>query len=304
MAEPFIVPSDHLIADMVRGNDPHVRSAGRVRYFAAPRATVIAGTRDELHQLCQIQFDPAGHIFVHFPYLGETPGLLREVERGPIGMRTVDMTDGGKLVSTHVKFAHKLDGRVHFSQDGKVRTTVVRESVRLDGPLGRIFELTAFHPRGFQPLNQAKKGRVYLPFISPEGLPDALFVYAEWRRTGGIEQSFDRPDGVAGPIAGLLDRRTGIQAPRIFYGPPSPDPHHLLVVTCLPVEPPQGVSDSGMVLRGGFDPHELPPGTPPSDAQLPTGWLSFLYPVKLSGALRERVEDIDYHRPGRTTDNG
>src|SRR6185312_17179649 len=68
------IPMSHMLRP---GEDRFARSYKNLRYVAGARATVTVGSYDAEYQICQITFSKKdGSIFVSFPYLAETAGVL------------------------------------------------------------------------------------------------------------------------------------------------------------------------------------------------------------------------------------
>src|SRR5690606_30533405 len=147
---------------------------GGVRFFAANRTTVgVANVGDsEIAQLVQVGFHKSG-IFVQFPYIGETAGLIGSVtaERTGENEASFSFAKHGRVTPTLVKYSHPLDGNAHFSQDGKILTQVWRKSFPLTQE-GRVFELTASFPLQFKTVRRrtAKAKRLYVPFVFTDGV--------------------------------------------------------------------------------------------------------------------------------------
>src|SRR3954463_1182243 len=132
--------------------DPFISHSWRLRFITHPKAVVTVETSQGIYQICHLMFAKDGSIFVQFPYFKHTTGLVSKISFEPtlISPTRFDLKDGGKVSSHLVKYSHHPDGRVHFSQDGKVRTEIQRTSFRLDGPIGRIFQMSAYDLRGFK----------------------------------------------------------------------------------------------------------------------------------------------------------
>jgi hypothetical protein len=78
-------------------------------------------------------------IFVNFPYQPDEPGLISRVELPAGSSRTFNLTDTADATTQKVKYSHPIDGNSHFSQTGKVRTTVYNQACRLDASAGHFF---------------------------------------------------------------------------------------------------------------------------------------------------------------------
>ena len=103
------------------------------------------------YKVLQVFFGRDGSIFVNFPYFRHREGILgvATLPANATATTAVNVEHCGKVASHLVKYSHHPDGRAHFSQDGKVRTEIKRQSVPLDEHGGHIFSvliqgLTAF----------------------------------------------------------------------------------------------------------------------------------------------------------------
>jgi hypothetical protein len=76
----------------------------------------------------QVVFHKDGSFFISFPYFRHRTGILSISSIPANGLREsqVNLEHGGKVTSHLVKYSHHVDGRAHFSQDGKVFTAIKR----------------------------------------------------------------------------------------------------------------------------------------------------------------------------------
>jgi hypothetical protein len=91
----------------------------------------------------QTMFGKDGSLFITFPYFRHRTGLLSASAIPATGQRQsdVNLEHGGKVTSHRVKYSHHQDGRAHFSQDGKIFTSIKRQSIPLEKQDGHIFSL-------------------------------------------------------------------------------------------------------------------------------------------------------------------
>lgn len=280
---------------------PSERSHKNLHYIAAEKATVTAGTVEREFQLCQIGFAKRdGTIFVSFPYLPRSDGIL-SVARFPdtqTGQVTLSFGDEAKSTSHLVKFTHHPDGAAHFSQDGKVRSVVRRQSFRLDGPIGHVFQMSAYLPAGFSRFDQTTRRtkRTYLRNLFTDQLPMAVQVRAEWRRKESIIPNIQPLGATSGPVTRVQSRHTGEENVVHFLGQPDSFPlrEHVLLVTVNATKSLPTFSSSGVIFLGGYDPHEIQAGDPPVRQ---TGCLVAIYPASTHDELKRRIESIDYMPP-------
>lgn len=272
---------------------------GRVQYFAARMAVFVVGDYESRHQICQIIFNKKdGSIFLSTPYFGSGSGVVSNARIGTGPPFTLHLEDGGKVTSHLVKLSHHPDGRVHFSQSGKVKTEIVRESFPLVGSIGKVFELHVYHPREFEPVNPAeqKSDRVYLWNIFRRGLPSAITVVGEWRRKADIAANMEPPTGVVPPVTRVKHRKTGVESLVSLLGQPPEWPlrDHVLMLSCHPTTPLENIAQKTMVLTAGWDPHEVKEvGTEIKQ----TGCLVWLYPHHDAEELAKKIGSIDWSSP-------
>jgi hypothetical protein len=275
--------------------DRFVKEEGRLRYFSKSKAVVVVQTPLGCHKLCHIAFGKDGSIYVDFPYFGHGPGIVSRIEfpEPRVGPVTVDLKPGGKLASNQVKFSHHPTGRVLFSKTGRVRSEIRRDSFRLDGPIGYLFQLHAYWLSGFALLEAKKTTRLYLPFMIEEKIPSGVVLIAQWRRKADILESIEGA-GFAGPCPMAIHRRTGAKMQLILLGQPSNHAlqGHVMLLDCQLTEPLPGVENPMMLFLGGWDPHEVQdPGTGISMPH--TGFLTFMYPCGSPEELKSVIGSID-----------
>ena len=237
-----------------------------------------------------------GSIRIQWPYLAVRQGIVAEAEAptGPNG--TVHLRERGKFTSQLVKFVHHVSGEAHFSLTGKVRTEVGRQSFRLDGPIGRIFELSVFYPAEFKALERLKPDRVYINFEGESDFPQAFQIRGEWRRKASVVAN-TLPRGVPiGPLTRWKHRESRETAPVAFLAPPltCPIQDFVLCITCSPAPLPKGSRRSGLVLMGAFDEHEQSARMAAKPIEL-TRFLAAMYPTDSPEDIVRAVGSIDLH---------
>lgn len=280
---------------MAPGSD--IASYGKLRYVAASKATLTVATPLGHHRIAHVVFSHDG-IFIQFPYFLNQNGIVSRVEfRLGVGPHKLKLDEYGKVTSHLVKLSHHTSGRAHFSQDGKVRTEVRRQSFRLDSSIGPVFQLFAFRLGGFGVLDPArlKQDRAYIQFASPDSSLVGVNLQGEWRRKREIEANVQAAEPL-GPNASVVHRKTGVTSQVFFLSPPSPHPldTHVMMLACSKADPPNDVEKPLVILLGGWDPGETPEGEP---AATQTGCLVCLYPIASPEALSRRIGSIDLRRP-------
>lgn len=255
---------------------------GTLQYFASKEAVLFVKTSQGEFKLARISWGSDGSIYVQFPYLAGKQGLLSEIDVDPnaTGPTTYSLAEAGIYARTDVKFSHHASGVVGFSKTGHDERLPRRTSFRLDGPIGRVFELHVQWPTGFAPLGQPKKKPIYLGFNFPSTHPDAVVIAAQWRRKADITRNIDPRGGISGPSTEVIARATGLRSSVYFFGQPSGFPlrDHVLQITSGSVALPRGADRPGMIFLGGWDMHERKDG----EASKSLGsCLAFLYPVEI-----------------------
>src|SRR4051812_32816480 len=138
-------------------------------------------------KLCQVQFHHTG-IFVHFPYHPDVEGIVSRVHVPPGGEGTHSLEPGGAITSHKVKYSHHISGNAHFSQDGKVRTSVRGSAAELSADGGHIFSLDVQGLSSFRDFTTAdyyggKYGRGYFELQGEE--PESVHIAAYWKLLRG-----------------------------------------------------------------------------------------------------------------------
>jgi hypothetical protein len=90
-------------------------------------------------KLFQIICRPDGSIFVPLPYYKHSSAQLFTGTLSAGQQYPSNLPVGGPLTMNHVKYAHHIDGEAHFSQAGKIVTTVRRRANALHTYSGHIF---------------------------------------------------------------------------------------------------------------------------------------------------------------------
>ncbi len=121
--------------------------------LSSERFDITILRNSKLYPICQIIFaNSDSSLFINFPYLKESKGLVSKLTI-PGNFESpgkLSFQPGGKVTSHLVKYSHHTDGRVHFSQNGKVRTEIISQSVALNGYSGHMFTLGVLNLSDFQ----------------------------------------------------------------------------------------------------------------------------------------------------------
>jgi hypothetical protein len=267
-----------------------------VKGYLSERVVVTLAADGHRHKILQIVFAKDGSFYVTFPYFKHTDGLLAEVAvKGPPGAQTViDLAEKGKVASHLVKYSHHTDGEAHFSQDGKVKTVIRRQSVPLAEQEGHIFTLIIQGLRAFESVSMAKEKtittkRSTLTFDIRDRFPKAVRIVGRWY---WIEDLLVDPRPASfGPEVQAVDPG-GIRYNSFIVGSPH-DKKHVLILTCIPQDSISAVHDLIMFM-GGFDPSRRI-----TNSKRPTRFLAFLYPADDYEELKKQLGSIDYTSPAK-----
>jgi hypothetical protein len=262
-----------------------------VKAYLSEHVVVTLTADGHRHKIFQIVFGKDGSFYLTFPYFKHTQGLLAEATvNGPPGAETlIDLAKKGKVSSHLVKYAHHTDGEAHFSQHGKVKTMVRRQSVPLAEQQGHIFTLLIQGLRAFESLGAAKENaasarRTTLTFDIKDRFPKAVRIIGRWYWIEDLPAD-PRPP-VFGPRIEAVDP-DGTMHKAFIVGNPH-DKKHVLVLTCIPQDSINPTHDL-MMFMGGFD-----PTAKIMNSKSPTGFLTFLYPADNYEELKQRLGSIDY----------
>jgi hypothetical protein len=235
----------------------------------------------------QIVFHKDGSFFISFPYFRHRTGLLSISSIPANGLREsqVNLEHGGRVTSHLVKYSHHIDGRAHFSQDGKIFTAIKRQSIALDKQHGHLFSLLI---QGLSALDPAKDElqstkRAAIEFVTEP--PAAIKFVGRWFDVNTMR--FSNPTPTIGPVVPGLDP-DGNRTDQVFTASPYANARHVLAISCVPI-PALGPEPEIFLFYGGFSSREIM-----TDATKEAGFLAFVYPVVDAEKLRERLGSVDF----------
>lgn len=235
----------------------------------------------------QIVFHKDGSFFISFPYFRHRTGLLSISSIPANGLREsqVNLELGGKVTSHLVKYSHHVDGRAHFSQDGKIFTTIKRQSVALDKQDGHIFSLLVQGLSSLASTHDELQSRKRAAIEFAMEPPEAVKFLGRWFDVNSMR--FSNPTPSIGPVVPGLDA-DGNQTDQIFTASPYANAHHVLAISCVPI-PSLGPEPEIFLFYGGFSSREIM-----TDVGKGAGFLAFLYPISDSEKMRERLGSVDF----------
>jgi hypothetical protein len=266
--------------------------------FQARRFVFAIRTPDYSAKVFQIFFNQNdGTLNVNFPYIPRSEGIASIARMSPfVDKQDIHLEDRGKVTSKRVKYAHKADGRAHFSQDAKVKTEIIKQSIPLARQDGHIFTL---HVQGLSQFEQTRPekddgpptpNRTVLNFKFTNRSHLAYKVVGMWHEVNGF---LERSKGSAfGPTVNV-ENQFGVKSRGFLIGTiiGGPLDNYALLVTCQPHKSLDERLDYELLFLGGFD--------PPRSALDPYGKAEFLaihYPASDYDDLAARLGSIDLGR--------
>ncbi len=246
-----------------------------------------------------------GTLFLHFPYFMDTTGLLAVVEVPGNGQHEnqVNLQETGKTTSHNVKYSHHPDGKAHFSQDGKIYTTIRKHSVPLSDVTGHLFTvmgqgLHRYFAASGSSVNP--RNRIDLNFDLRNEEVQAFKIFGHLYHVSKLRIGNKLGDGAVperlGPIVELENVR-GEFTNGFAIGNTYPALDKMILLLFCQVVPRVAKDKEAMMLfLGGFDRPEIA-----TNANMATSYLALSYPTENIEELSRRIGSADY-RP--QTDSG
>lgn len=224
------------------------------------RVVVVLQRDNEKRKLFQIMFLRDGSLTVSFPYFNE-PKCQLAVGTMPNAAFTPTLKlDTNVWGSSHrVKYTHHLDGRAHFSQDGRIRTVVKRQAVPLKQAQGHVFtvSLQGLHAFKLLPEDQhrAPTKRRANAIIGMSGRPtDSLKIIGQVYQRETFKRSVVNANPPVGPNVTLQRPNGQLHNGVIVAAVHTPD---LILALHAVAIPPLNKERPTIVFVGGFDPSEI-----------------------------------------------
>jgi hypothetical protein len=268
----------------------------QLRVIGQPRITYCVGRVEDKRKLFQTMFLRDGTLTVHFPYLRDTSGMLAvgEMPAGHAHLPKLRVGgEEGRCTSHQVKYSHHIDGRAHFSQDGRVYTTVKRQAVPLRNANGHVFtikmqNLEHFKLASEKDLTNARRDRKFVNFELPENCDAVQFIGSIYSYTN-LQSRFQRPDGQpVGPTIDLLHPARGVIKAIAAMNQKRPNDDTVLVVSAEAIPSFSNDETTSIIFTGGFDHRDIV-----YDHSRPSGFLFMACPYSLDVAATNNVANID-----------
>lgn len=264
--------------------------------FQAEKFIFTVQIREKRHKIFQVVFGKSdGSLYITFPYFNSQKGFLSTATFPNFTREAqINLEPTGKVTSHQVKYAHHPDGEVHFSQSGKVRTSIRRKCLPLAIAEGHLFtiqvqNISSFDEDMVSQDRPAKQTRTTLNFKFDGIEPGGIKFVARWHRPETFLLTSKVKDKVFGPI---VPTQTPDRKVRKAYlvGTPSNFPLNdfLLAITCEGTDLLEKESKSLLMFIGGFDPPEIM-----NDPSKSFSFLYMSYPAHEYATLEKRLGSID-----------
>lgn len=262
------------------------------------RCVFTVEVNSKQYKILQIMFGKDGSLYVNFPYFKHKEGLTSLV-RVPANITyptDVELNPGGKATTHLVKYSHHPDGRAHFSQDGRVLSTVRKQSVPLTEADEHLFTIKLQGLDEFETVKptetknrSTKRKTVNLRFHNIQ--PEAFKILGWWSSRANlvgriklsaksfIYECMSR-DGKHRSFGVLLANPYKIHNAEFF-----------LMLNFVPIPKFDNQRNASLNFLGGFDRPEIV-----DDVSKETTFLSFTYPVTDIEKLARQIGTIDFRK--------
>jgi hypothetical protein len=263
-----------------------------VKAFRSERVVITVQRGIVRHKACQLFFGPDQSLYVSFPYWKHRTGILAAATI-PAGQNSaqVNLAVGGKVTSHLVKYSHHPDGRAHFSQTGKVRSDIKRQSVPLVAQKGHIFTMLVQGIDAFDLANKPQdRGvslrRASLTFQLEEPGPiESIKLVGRLYDHRSLRFSGQVPTEIEPTIS--TEELNGARTRGFLIASPFDNATHVLLVTCAEFHR-LGPEPEVLIFYGGFSPPQIM-----TDETREAGFLAFIYPAADAESLRTRIGTVD-----------
>lgn len=240
--------------------------------------TVRIVYKGEIFKIFKIIFHKEGGIFISLPYYKNSEGIVSEVILPANKMPPYQISlqePLGKVTSHKVKYSHPPDGRVHFSQDGKVFSYFKenRKALPLSMNIGHLFTIMLQNLIDFDKDYSLKQDKQFVDFVTNDKEIEALKIVGEWRINPNYNFFHKKQkvnNKVIGPPINML-----------FHD-------HFLLLNIYKIQTFCKDNKSCLLFIGGFDPKIIA-----DDLRKNFYCLAALYPASNYTELKKRIGSID-----------
>jgi len=289
----MIIREFHPILDVTVTNNL-TRVKKTIKRFQSERFVFTVEVEAKRYKVFQIFFGKSdGSLYISFPYFDNSEGILG-IGTLPSLQSTsqIDLRLGGKVTTNRVKYTHHPDGEVHFSQEGKITTSIRKKALPLENAEGHIFSLQ------FQGLShyeidptpsdhEPTLKRTTLNFRFDANKPEAIKIVGRWYSAKNLIERSHGEDIGPHVIAQTSD---GKIVSTILVGPMKGTrlENHVLMINCEEIPRLDKERDAVLSFVAGFDdPSQF------LDPAKAAAFLCLLYPVSDYEKLADQIGTVD-----------
>lgn len=249
-------------------------------------------------KIMQIMFSKRdGSLYVSFPYYAHSEGIASLVTWTPDNPppANLSLTAGGKVTSHLVKYSHHPDGKAHFSQDGRVYTSIKKQSIPINKIDGHVFTVQVQGLLSFEQLDPSQftlkptLKRTILNFDFGDQLPETIKIVGRWfSHSSFINRSSG--DGGYSPTITAINPQ-GQKYSAFVCSPPGGyvNDDRYMLLTCEQMPRVDKEKETLLLFIGAFDKHEIT-----NDLSKTTTFLALSYPALDVDEIKKQVGSIDY----------
>lgn len=262
--------------------------------YRSERYVVAVEFEGTYFKLMQFMFSRKdGSLFVAFPYFQHSEGIAAEVPL-PESRADIRLSNWGKVTSHLVKYSHHPDGRAHFSQDGRVRTEIRKQSIPIERINGHTFTLQiqaldAFEKTREDLSRSGNRKRKYIIFRAKGKLPNTMRIVGRWYSLEVLRRRVIR--GKMGEIPDAIlasDQKTPLYICSTSEGLPGED--RAMLVNVVAMDSYTNPDKPSLVFCGGFDLRLLA-----RYSRKPATFLVLSYPAENFEELEKSIGSFDFH---------
>jgi hypothetical protein len=259
------------------------------------RFVITLKCADDRRKVFQIGFESDGSLFISFPYFKHSEGLIGEVtfpkHKKKLATLNYDQQDA-KVTVNKVKYSHHWSGMALFSQTGKIRSEVRKQSIRLNLLAGHMFTVTIQGLGAFENADvvrdsgEVKTKRTALTFDSKGNCPEAFKIVGRWYSLLDLGRSYSKGTTRVGPQT-ITSTPEGKKYIAFLLSTPSPNPaaQFALMLTCENIPRVNSEQPDDLIFVGGFS------GTESIKHDLK--FLLMTYPIGNFDELKRRLGTVD-----------
>ncbi len=181
--------------------------------------TLAIGWGIEIAKVCQVYFPKKGGFYVSFPYHPDVSGIAALCTATPGKTRFPLPEEEARVTSHKVKYHHPMDGRAHFSQDGKIKTEIWgRDLPPLTEQGGHIFtvQIQGLPHFAQMKVEEYESGTMHLFEIQQDEPPETVRLVGRFNRLDA--------DALSSPVVRTRSKTTGREATMLALAPPKGTP--------------------------------------------------------------------------------